>query len=117
MVRTITVNGVAFSWKLRESAAKSLGIKGPGDSAGKIALIESMSADWAEARRAVLAGAKSEDHERLSAAMDDWDEENWGSFFMQMFNGGKDPNENQPSPSGSGSDGSTPSQLPATTSV
>ncbi len=84
-MRTITINGVSFQWKLRAKDAKALGIPGPGNQEGMTAVLAGFTNDWDAAKALVLAGVAEEKRATVEAAVDEWSFDDYPEFIKQAF--------------------------------
>lgn len=84
-MRTITINGVSFAWKLRAKDAKAIGIPGPGNQEGMTAVLAGFTNDWDQAKALVLAGVPESQKSTVEAAIDEWSFDDYPEFIKQAF--------------------------------
>lgn len=84
-MRTISINGIQFAWKLNARQAKELGIKGPGDTEGMQAALACFSNDFEAAAKFVLTGCAEMHRERVKNDIPEWGLDDYTSFVEQAF--------------------------------
>lgn len=71
-MRTITINGVSFCWKLTQRRAKEIGLTGPANEESLTAALTAFRSDFEASRKLVLAGCAEADRAKVEESIEDW---------------------------------------------
>ena len=84
-MRTITINGFSFRWKIRAKDAKKVGVKGPGNQPTLGEVLTAFADDWDAAKALVLAGVTEDQKAAVDAAVEEWGLDDYPEFIAQAF--------------------------------